>query len=64
MSTPESQEESKRVLTDEEFEEFLMERDELYRRAKTDPSIKLPVIKGIKDMIEFDRMTEQTRRRR
>ena len=64
MSTPESQEESKRVLTDEEFDEFLMEMDELYRRAKTDPSIKLPVINGIEDMIEFDRMTEQTRPRR
>ena len=61
MRTPESKDESKRVLTDEEFEQLIEEHMLLHRRAKTDPSIELPVIKGVEDMIKFNRMTEESR---
>ena len=43
------------------LEEIVRERLELYRRAKTDPSIKLPVIKPIENMLKFNEMTERSR---
>ena len=43
------------------FEQKVKEHMELYRRAKTDPSVKLPVINGIENMLKFNEMTERSR---
>ena len=61
MNTREERGETRRALTDEEFEQKVKEHIELYRRAKTDPSIKLPVINGIENMLKFNEMTERSR---
>ena len=61
MDTREERDETKRALTREEFQQYLEERLELYRRAKTDPSVKLPVINGIENMLKFNEMTERSR---
>ena len=61
MNTLEGRDDARDALTADEFEQYLEERLELYRRAKTDPSIKLPVINGIEDMLKFNEMTERSR---
>ena len=61
MKTREERGETRRALTDDEFEQVIKEDLELYRRARTDPSIKLPVINGIEDMLKFNEMTERSR---
>ena len=61
MNTREERDETRRALTREEFQQYLEERLELYRRAKTDPSVKLPVINGIENMLKFNEMTERSR---
>ena len=61
MNTREERGETKRALTREEFEQYLEEHLELCWRAKTDPSVKLPVINGIEDMLKFNEMTERSR---
>ena len=61
MNTREERGETRRALTREEFQQYLEERLELYRRAKTDPSVKLPVINGIENMLKFNEMTERSR---
>ena len=61
MNTREERGETRRALTREEFEQRVKEHMELCRRAKTDPSIKLPVINGIENMLKFNEMTERSR---
>ena len=61
MDTREERDETRRALTDDEFEQKVKEHIELYRRAKTDPSVKLPVINGIENMLKFNEMTERSR---
>ena len=61
MNTLEERGETRRALTDDEFEQVIKDDLELYRRARTDPSIKLPVINGIEDMLKFNEMTERSR---
>ena len=61
MKTREERDETRGALTHDEFEQYLEERLELYRRAKTDPSVRLPVINGIEDMLKFNEMTERSR---
>ena len=43
------------------LEQILEEHLELCRRAKTDPSVELPVINGIENMLKFNEMTERSR---
>ena len=61
MKTREERDETRGALTDDEFEQEIKEHIELYRRAKTDPSVKLPVINGIEDMLKFNEMTARSR---
>ena len=61
MNTREERDETKRALRREEFKQKVKDHIELYRRAKTDPSIKLPVINGIENMLKFNEMTERSR---
>ncbi len=61
MKTREERGETRRALTHDEFEQYIEEHLELCRRAKTDPSVKLPVINGIENMLKFNEMTERSR---
>ena len=56
-----TRDETRRALRREELERVLEEHLDLHRRAKTDPSIKLPVINGIENMLKFNEMTERSR---
>ena len=63
MKTTDAQDQRTDVSRDGEktLEQILEEHLELHRRARTDPSIKLPVIHGIEDMLKFNEMTERSR---
>ena len=63
MKTTDARDQGTDVSQDGEktFEEIITEHIELYRRAETDPSVELPVINGIEDMLKFNEMTERSR---
>ena len=63
MKTKDERDQGTDVSQDGEktLEQILEEHLELHRRARTDPSIKLPVIHGIEDMLKFNEMTERSR---
>ena len=63
MKTTDARDQRTDVSRDGEktLEQILEEHLELHRRARTDPSIKLPVIKPIENMLKFNEMTERSR---